>query len=68
VTVALATVKRDIAAGESGVVRLALSDARAKRLRRALGGRRGLVARVQLTATAAAGEPTTIDRTLSVTG
>jgi tripartite motif-containing protein 71 len=68
VTVSLATVKRAIPAGESGVVRLALSDRDAARLRRALRGRRGLVARLQLTATAAAGEPTTVERTLSVTG
>src|SRR4051794_34710252 len=52
VTVKLATVKRTIPAGESGIVRLALSNADARRLRRALRGRRGLLARVQLTATA----------------
>jgi tripartite motif-containing protein 71 len=68
VTVALATVKRAIPAGESGVVRLALSDRNAARLRRALRGRRGLVAEVQLRATATAGEPTTVTRTLTVTG
>ena len=68
VTVSLATVKREIPAGESGIVRLALSDAKARRLRRALRGRRGLVAQVQLTATAAAGEPTVVDRRLNVTG
>jgi tripartite motif-containing protein 71 len=68
VTVKLATVKRTIPAGESGIVRLALSEANARRLRRALRGRRGLVARVQLTATAAAGPPTVVDRRLSVSG
>jgi tripartite motif-containing protein 71 len=67
-TVALATVRREIPAGESGVIRLALSEAKARRLRRALRGRRGLVAEVQLTATATAGEPTVVDRTLKVTG
>ncbi|HEX2105575.1 MAG TPA: NHL repeat-containing protein [Solirubrobacteraceae bacterium] len=68
VTVALAAVRRAIPAGESGVVRLVLSDRNAARLRRALRGRRGLVARVQLTATAAAGDPTAVERTLTVTG
>jgi DNA-binding beta-propeller fold protein YncE len=66
VTVKLATVKRSIPAGESAVVRLTLSDANARRLRRALRGRRGLVARVQLTATPAAGPPTVVDRRLTV--
>jgi len=68
VTVRLAPVRREVPAGESGVVRLELSDRNAARLGRALRGRRGLVARVQLTATAAAGEPTTVERALSVTG
>src|SRR4051794_21021016 len=68
VTVKLATVKRPIPAGESAIVRLALSDRDASRLRRALRGRRGLVARVQLTATAAAGPPTVVDRRLTVSG
>jgi hypothetical protein len=60
-------VRRTIPAGESAIVRLALSDRKAKRLRRALRGRRGLVARVQLTATAAAGAPTVVDQRLTVT-
>jgi tripartite motif-containing protein 71 len=68
VTVTLAQVTRDIAAGESGVIRLTVSRAQVRRLRRALRGRRGLVVRVQLTAAAAAGEPTTVERTLNVTG
>ena len=67
VTVKLGTVKRTIPAGESGIVRLALSNADARRLRRALRGRRGLLARVQLTATADAGPPTVIDQRLTVT-
>jgi len=68
VTVKLAPVKRPIPAGESAVVRLALSDRDAARLRRALRGRHGLVARVQLTAAAAAGPPTAVDQRLAVTG
>ncbi len=68
VTVALGTVKQAIPAGESAIVRLKLSDARAGRLRKALRGRRGLVARVALTATAAAGPPTVVDQRLTVSG
>jgi tripartite motif-containing protein 71 len=68
VTIALGTVKQTIPAGESAIVRLKLTDAQAKRLRKALRGRRGLVARVALTATAAAGPPTVFDQRLAVTG
>jgi tripartite motif-containing protein 71 len=68
VTVKLAAVKRPIPAGESAIVRLGLSNRDAARLRRALRGRHGLVARVQLTATAAAGPPTVVDRRLTVSG
>jgi tripartite motif-containing protein 71 len=68
VTVAAAPVKLNIGAGESAIVRLRLPDAGARRLRRALRGRRGLVARVQLTATAAAGPPTVVDQRLTVSG
>jgi DNA-binding beta-propeller fold protein YncE len=66
VTVALKAAKRTIPAGESAIVRLTLSNSGAKRLRRALRGRRGLLARVQLTATAAAGPPTVVDQRLNV--
>src|SRR4051794_2545603 len=68
VTVKLATVTRPIPAGESAIVRLALSDRDAARLRRALRGRRGLLATVQLSATAAAGPPTVVDQRLTVSG
>jgi tripartite motif-containing protein 71 len=68
VTVATGPVKLNIGAGESAIVRLRLSAADERRLRRALRGRRGLVARVQLTATAAAGPPTVVDRRLAVSG
>jgi DNA-binding beta-propeller fold protein YncE len=68
VTVTLETVKRTLPAGESGIVRLALSDAGARRLRRALRGRHGLVANVELTATADVGAPTVIRQRLNVTG
>ena len=66
VTVALGTVKRTLPAGESAIVRLGLSNADARRLRRALRGRRGLVARIQLTATADAGPPTVVGQRLDV--
>ena len=68
VTVALGTVNQTIPAGESAIVRLKLSDARARRLRKALRGRQGLVARVALSATAAAGPPTVVDQRLTVSG
>jgi hypothetical protein len=68
VTVATGPVKLNIGAGESAIVRLRLSAANERRLRRALRRRHGLVARVQLTATAAAGPPTVVDRRLAVSG
>jgi len=68
VTVKLATVKQTIPAGESAIVRLALSDRDAGRLRRALRGRHGLVASLAITATADAGPPTAVDRRLTVSG
>src|SRR3954471_22097346 len=68
VTVALGAVKRTIPAGESAIVRLTLTDSGAKRLRRALRGRHGLVASLAITATADAGPPTAVDRRLTVSG
>jgi DNA-binding beta-propeller fold protein YncE len=68
VTVALGAVEQTIPAGESAIVRLKLSEGGARRLRKALGGRRGLVARVALTATPAAGPPTVVQRRLSLSG
>ena len=68
VTVALAAMTRALPAGESAVVRLALSDADARRLRRTLRGGHGLLARLQLVARAAAGEPTVVDQRLAVSG
>ena len=68
VTVKLATVKQTIPAGESAIVRLALSERDARRLRRALRGRHGLVASLAITATADAGPPTAVDRRLPVSG
>jgi len=68
VTVTLRAPPRKIAAGSTGVVRLTFSRADAARLRKALGRNRGLVAGVQLTATADAGDPTSQTLSLKVTG
>jgi DNA-binding beta-propeller fold protein YncE len=55
-------------AGETKIVRLALSRASVSRLRKALRGRRGLVATIQVTATASAGEPSEITKRLQASG
>jgi hypothetical protein len=67
-TVTLRRVRRTLPAGESAVVRLTVSKTGVRRLRRALRGRRGLVANVELTATAAAGQPTVRTQRLKVSG
>jgi tripartite motif-containing protein 71 len=68
VIVTLRTVTQAIPAGDSKVVRLAITDAQARQLRKALRGRRGLVGSLQLTGTAAAGQPTVISKDLKLTG
>jgi hypothetical protein len=55
-------------AGETKIVRLTLSRAQVKRLRRQMGRRRGLVVTLQVVATAAAGEPTAVSRRLTAGG
>jgi tripartite motif-containing protein 71 len=67
-TAKLGTQKVALPAGETRIVRLALSRSSARRLRRALHGRRGLVATIQVSATASAGEPSEIARRLQVSG
>jgi streptogramin lyase len=67
VVVTARTVKLEIKAGTSRVVRVGLSRAQAARLSRALHGRRSLTADVELTATADAGAPTTVSKRLRVT-
>jgi tripartite motif-containing protein 71 len=67
-TAKLGAQKMRLPAGETRIVRLALSRASARRLRRALHGRRGLVATIQLTATASAGEPSEITKRLQASG
>jgi hypothetical protein len=56
-----------IAAGETALLRLRLSDGEVRGLRRALRGRRGLTANVQATATADVGTPTTVIQRVSPT-
>jgi DNA-binding beta-propeller fold protein YncE len=68
VTATFKAVKLPLPAADTRVVRLALSGADAARLRKALRGRRGLVAGLELTATAAAGQPTVVSKELKVTG
>jgi tripartite motif-containing protein 71 len=67
VTVALATVKLTLPAGETKIVRPALSVKKARQLVKALRGRRVLKVNVQVAATATTGEPTTITKRLHAT-
>jgi DNA-binding beta-propeller fold protein YncE len=67
VTVTLATVKLKLPAGETKIVRPALSLKKARQLSKALRGRRGLKVNVQISAVAATGEPTTITKRLRAT-
>lgn len=57
-----------LAAGESKIVRVRLTRTQIARLRRAIGGRRGLSVTLQVEATADAGEPTTVSRRLTARG
>jgi tripartite motif-containing protein 71 len=68
VTATFRAMKVPLPAGDTRVVRLALSNADAARLRKALRGRRGLVADLELTATANAGQPTVVSKELKVAG
>jgi outer membrane receptor for ferrienterochelin and colicin len=68
VTVALATVQIKLAAGDSKVVRPALSRTKARQLTKALRGHKGLRVNVQITATASTGEPTNVTKRLLATG
>jgi DNA-binding beta-propeller fold protein YncE len=67
VSAALKAPATTVPAGQTKVVRLALSRRDAARLARALRGRRGLMATLSLSATAAVGEPTTVTQRLSAT-
>jgi DNA-binding beta-propeller fold protein YncE len=57
-----------IPAGESKIVRFTLSAADVKTLRKALAGKRGMVADLTVTGTAAAGAPTEVAQRLALTG
>jgi tripartite motif-containing protein 71 len=68
VTVKLGAQKLKLPAGETRLVRLAVSQTSVRRLRKALRGRHGLVATIQVTATASAGEPSEIAKRLQASG
>jgi sugar lactone lactonase YvrE len=68
VTVTLKPIRRQLPAGDTHVVRLTITRAQVRRLRRALHGRRGLLADVEVTATPAAGQPTVVTRELKLRG
>jgi len=68
VSVSLRQVKTKIPAGESKVVRLTLSRVQVRRLRKAMGKRRGLTLTVQVVAADAIGSPTAVSRRMDVTG
>ena len=67
VTVALATVKLTLGAGDTKIARPTLSRANARRLVKALRGRRALDVNVQISATAATGEPAAVTKRLRAT-
>ncbi|MBA3747512.1 MAG: hypothetical protein H0W96_08495, partial [Solirubrobacterales bacterium] len=67
-SVSLRKVTTKVAAGESKIVRLTLSRAQVKRLRKAMGSRRGLTVTLQVIATASVGEPTAVNRRLLAGG
>jgi tripartite motif-containing protein 71 len=64
VTVSLSTVKVALPAGETKILRPALSHGKARQLTRALRGRRALKVILQIAAAGTTGEPTTITRRL----
>ena len=66
-TVALATVKLTLGAGDTKIVRPTLSKANARRLVKALRGRRGLEVNVQIAAQATTGEPAQVTKRVSAT-
>ena len=67
VTVALATVKLTLGAGDTKIARPTLSRANARRLVKALRGRRALDVNVQISATATTGEPAAVTKRLRAT-
>ncbi len=68
VSATLRSVTAKLPAGETKIVRLMLSRGQVARLRKAMKRRRGVVVTLQLTAVAAAGEPTAVSRSVSASG
>ncbi|MEA2360032.1 MAG: tripartite motif-containing protein 71 [Solirubrobacteraceae bacterium] len=66
VTVTLKPIRQQFAAGDTHVVRLTITRAQVTRLRRALHGRRSLLANLEVTATPAAGQPTVVAKELKL--
>jgi DNA-binding beta-propeller fold protein YncE len=67
-TVSLRRVRVNLTAAQSQIIRLKLSRKSLRRLRRALGSSRSLLATLQITAIAPDGEPTEISKRLQVLG
>jgi sugar lactone lactonase YvrE len=68
VSISLRPASAKLAAAESKIVRVKLSRTQVARLRRAMGRRRGLTVTLQVEATADAGDPTTVSRSLTARG
>ena len=68
VSVSLRKAVVKLAAGESKIVRVKLTRVQVTRLRRAMGARRRMTVTLQVEATADAGEPTTVSRSLTARG
>jgi DNA-binding beta-propeller fold protein YncE len=67
-SVSLRPAKVQLRAGDSKIVRVRLSRTQVARLRRAMRARRALTVSLQVEATADAGEPTTVSRSLTARG
>jgi len=67
-SVSLRPATAKLPAGESKIVRVRISRLQVARLRRVMGGRRGLTVTLQIEATADAGDPTTVSRGLTARG
>jgi hypothetical protein len=67
-SVSLRPARVKLAAAESRIVRVRLSRTQVARLRRAMKARHGLTVTLQVEATADAGEPTTVGKSLTARG
>ena len=67
-SVSLRPAKVELGAGDSRIVRVRLTRTQVARLRRAMRARRALTVTLQVEATADAGEPTTVSRSLTARG